>query len=90
MTEAISGKGARAMSKKRNKAGKAQAGRGETGGAGFRPADLAEDEAQVTAPEGGAVPLGLPISDEEYEKLQKQSRHVVLPPTDSAQADPSE
>ena len=78
------------MSKKKNKtAGKAQAGRGEAAGAGFRPADLPEQEAPNSAPEPGAVPLGLPISAEEYEELQEQARHRTLPPRGRAQEDSS-
>jgi hypothetical protein len=77
------------MSKKRNHAGKAKAGRGEAAGANFRPADVAKEAPQTPEHEGKAVPLGLPISQEEYEKLQKESRHRTLPPAGCAQEDPS-
>jgi hypothetical protein len=77
------------MSKQKNKAGKPRAGRGEAAGAGFRPADLPEQASPSPTPEGGEIPLGLPISAEEYEKLQQQSRHKTLPPTGSAQEDSS-
>ena len=62
---------------------------GGAAGAGFRPADLPAEEATTPAPEFGAAPLGLPISAEEYEKLQRRARHSKLPPHDSAQEDPS-
>jgi len=77
------------MSKAKRKAGKAQAGRGETAGAPSRPADLPEQDVSVPAPDAEAVPLGMPISDEEYEKLQKQARNKTLPPTDCAGEDSS-
>jgi hypothetical protein len=77
------------MSKQKNKTGKARAGRGETAGAGFRPADLPEQASQIPTPDAGEVPLGLPISAEEYQKLQEQSRHKTLPPTGFAQEDSS-
>jgi hypothetical protein len=77
------------MRKKKNKAAKPQASRGEAAGASFRPTDVPEPEAQGTASQGGAVPLGLPISAAEYEKLQKRARRVALPPTSSGQQDPS-
>jgi hypothetical protein len=54
----------------------------------FEPSDLPE-EATSAAPEAGAVPLGLPISDEEYHKLQRRARTLNLPPQDNAQEDPS-
>ena len=77
------------MSKKRNHAGKAKVGRGEAPGTSLRPADLAEEAPQTPECEGKAVPLGLPISAEEYEKLQKESRHRKLPPAGCAQEDTS-
>lgn len=78
------------MGKKKNKpAGKARAGRQEAAGATFRPADLPEQEAPTGAPEPGAVPLGLPISAEDYEALREQARHRTVPPRDCAQEDSS-
>jgi hypothetical protein len=77
------------MSKKKSKPGKAQAGHGETAGKAFRPGDLPEEGSQVPTPEEGAVPLGLPISAEEYKDLQERNRHRALPPPGSAQEDPS-
>ena len=66
------------MSKKKNKAaGKAQPGGEKTVGAEFRPADLAEQEGTGAAPEAGEVPLGVPLSAEEYEKLRKASNRDV-------------
>jgi hypothetical protein len=77
------------MSKKQKKAGKARAGRGKAAGAAFRPADLPDDETKAADPQPGAVPMGLPISAEEYEKLQRQARHAKLPPAGCAQEDSS-
>jgi hypothetical protein len=76
------------MSKKRKKTGKAHAGRGEAAGAAFRPADL-PDEKTKSAAEPGTVPMGLPISAEEYEELLKRARHAKLPPSGCAQEDSS-
>ena len=67
----------------------AQAGSSGRGGASFHPADLPEEEASTVAPEAGAVPLGLPISLEDYDRLQKKARHRHLPPNTSAQEDAS-
>jgi hypothetical protein len=68
----------------------AQPGGGDTAGVSFHPADLEGEEASTAAPqEGGAIPLGLPISAKEYEKLQKQARHRQLPPHGSSQEDPA-
>jgi len=80
------------MSKKKRRSrgtGQAQPGSGEKAGVDFRPADLPEEEAPGGAAEGGAMPLGLPISAEEYEKLQQQARHRKLPPAGGAQPDPA-
>jgi hypothetical protein len=76
--------------KQKNKPGGAPVGRPGVGpaGQGFDPADLPE-EAAPEAPEPGAAPLGLPISPEAFEELQRKARRKTPPPTDCAQEDPS-
>ena len=78
-----------AKKRKKNAVRPALPGVGEVPGADFDPARLPEDETADTAAEGGEVPLGLPISPEEYKRLQKQARHLKPPSTGSAQEDPA-
>ena len=64
-----------------------QSGAADGAGASFDPSQLPEEEA--TAPEAGAIPLGLPISAEEYRRQQRQARNRQLPPKCSGQEDTS-
>jgi hypothetical protein len=64
-------------------------GAAEEAGARFDTRQLPDEEASKSAPEGGAVPLGLPISAEEHERLQREARHRKLPPKRSSQEDAS-
>jgi hypothetical protein len=66
-----------------------QRGAAEEAGASFDPGQLPDEEASQSAPTGGAVPLGLPISAEEYERLQREAHHRKLPPKRSGQEDAS-
>ena len=77
-----------AKKRKKNEVHPALPGVGEAPGADFDPARLPEDQPADT-PEGGEVPHGLPISPEEYKRLQKQARHLKPPSKGSAQEDPA-
>jgi hypothetical protein len=80
------------MAKKKHDRGPGGTPAGPSGpgptGQGLDPSALPE-EAALGGPEPGAVPLGLPISPEELEELQRQARHKKPPPPGCAQEDPS-
>ena len=66
-----------------------QPGSSENAGASFCPEELPEEESPHVTPEAGAIPLGLPISAEEYKELQRKARHLKMPPNDGAQEGPA-
>jgi len=60
-------------------------GKGDSAGVEFQPAIAPKDAGPD--PFAGAAPLGLPISHDEYERLQKHAADKPKPPTGCAQED---
>jgi len=62
-------------------------GRSQTPGKPFNPTRVTEEAPKVPRPPR-AVPIGLPMSQEGYEKLKKAAKRRKLSNTENAQEDP--
>ena len=70
--------------KKNKKQGDWSAG---TEGKKMRPFELLEEDKPFNSSKSIGVPLGIPVSEEEYQKLKDASIKMELPPNENAQED---